>query len=104
MPPKIKYTRDEVIGAALSVVEEIGLNSLTARNVAFKLDSSTAPVYNHFATMDEFAVVMAETQTVLNSSPDLTPSGSSEYGNRRRYVCPRAPPALQGPYDGRGQL
>ena len=66
MPPKIKFSRDEVISAAVSVVEEKGLNSLTARNVAFKLDSSTAPVYIHFATMDDLALsVMKETQRVL---------------------------------------
>jgi len=66
MPPKIKFSKNEVIGAAMSVVEEKGLNSLTARNVAFKLDSSTAPVYNHFTTMDDLALsVMKETQRVL---------------------------------------
>ena len=66
MPPKIKYTREEVIKAAVSVVEENGLNSLTARNVASKLDSSTAPVYSYFATMDELALcVIKETQRTL---------------------------------------
>lgn len=66
MPPKIKYTREEVIKAAVSVVEEDGLNSLTARSVAFRLGSSTAPVYNHFAKMDELALeVIKETQREL---------------------------------------
>ncbi len=66
MPPKIKYTRDEVIKAAVRVVERDGLNSLTARSVAVGLGSSTAPVYNHFATMDELALgVIKETQRAL---------------------------------------
>ncbi len=66
MPPKIKYTRDEVIKAAVNVVEKNGLNSLTARNVALSLGSSTAPVYNHFTTMNDLALcVMKETQRVL---------------------------------------
>jgi AcrR family transcriptional regulator len=66
MPPKIKYTRSEVIKAAVNVVEEKGLNSLTARRVAAKLTSSTAPVYHHFATMDELALeVIKETQRAL---------------------------------------
>ncbi len=66
MPPKIKYARDEVIKAAVSVVEENGLNTLTARNVAVRLGSSTAPVYNHFAAMDELALcVIRETQRAL---------------------------------------
>ena len=66
MPPKIKYTKEEVIKAAVSVVEENGLNSLTARSVAVRLGSSTAPVYHHFATMDELALaVIRETQRAL---------------------------------------
>jgi AcrR family transcriptional regulator len=66
MPPKIKYTKDEVIKAAVSVVEENGLNSLTARSVAVRLGSSTAPVYHHFATMDTLALcVIRETQRAL---------------------------------------
>jgi AcrR family transcriptional regulator len=66
MPPKTKYSRDEVIQAAVRVVEESGMNSLTARSVAVRLGSSTAPVYNHFATMDELALcVIKETQRAL---------------------------------------
>jgi len=66
MPPKIKYDKDEVIKAAVSVVEKNGLNALTARSVAVKLGSSTAPVYHYFATMDELALgVIRETQRAL---------------------------------------
>jgi len=66
LPRKVKYTRDEVIKAAVSVVEENGLHSLTARSVAVKLGSSTAPVYHHFATMDELALGMIrQTQGAL---------------------------------------
>jgi AcrR family transcriptional regulator len=66
MPPKTKYTRNKVIKGALKVVEENGLDSLTARSVAGKLRSSTAPVYSHFATMDELALeVIRETQKLL---------------------------------------
>lgn len=66
MPPKIKHTRKEVIQAAMRVVEEAGLSSLTARSVALKLGSSTAPVYQQFATMDELRFeVIRETQRSL---------------------------------------
>lgn len=66
MPPRTKYTRDQVITGALKVAEENGLNSLTARSVARKLGSSTAPVYSHFATMEELALeVMRVTQRML---------------------------------------
>jgi len=66
MPPKTKYTKEQVIKAAVAVVEKKGLRALTARSVATKLGCSTAPVYHHFATMDELALsVMKNTQRVL---------------------------------------
>lgn len=66
MPPKVKYTKDDVIGAALAMVEENGLVNLTARRVAGKLGSSTAPVYRYFATMDELSeTVIEKTQKLL---------------------------------------
>jgi len=66
MPPKAKYSRDDVVKAAVSIVEKHGLKELTARSVAGELGSSTAPVYRHFATMDELALeVIRETQRML---------------------------------------
>ncbi len=66
MPPKVKYAREDVIRAALEVVEEHGLRELTARRVASRLGSSTAPVYKHFVTMEELALaVIRETQKML---------------------------------------
>jgi AcrR family transcriptional regulator len=67
MPPKVKYTKEDVIGAAFVVVEKHGLKELTARSVAAELGSSTAPVYRHFATMNELAleVIRATQKTLL---------------------------------------
>jgi AcrR family transcriptional regulator len=67
MPPKVKYTKDDVTRAAVRVVEEHGLKALTARGVAGELGSSTAPVYKHFATMDELSreVVRVTQRTLL---------------------------------------
>lgn len=66
MPPKVKYTRKDVIRAALAVAENHGLRELTARSIAGELGSSTAPVYRHFVTMDELAMeVIKETRSML---------------------------------------
>jgi len=67
MPPKVKYTKEDVIGAAFVVVEKHGLRELTARSVAAELGSSTAPVYRYFATMNELAleVIRATQKTLL---------------------------------------
>ena len=47
-------------------MENKGLQGLTARSIAGRLGSSTAPVYKHFTTMDDLAFeVIRETQKAL---------------------------------------
>ena len=53
MPPKITFTKEDVIQAAFEIVQEKGIKVLTARKVAEGLKSSTAPVYGCFKSMDE---------------------------------------------------
>ena len=60
MPPKNKYSRKEVVKAAFKVVDDYGLSNLTARRVADRLGSSTAPVYSHFANMEELTNAVIE--------------------------------------------
>jgi AcrR family transcriptional regulator len=51
MPPKPTFGKDEVVRAAFELVKEIGIRHLTARKVAERLRSSTAPVYSYFSSM-----------------------------------------------------
>ena len=53
MPPKVMFTRDDVIRAAFEVVKKNGFRDFTARRIAAELKSSTAPVYSSFSSMDE---------------------------------------------------
>lgn len=53
MPPKPKFTREEVIKEALSLVSERGVECLTARNLGQRLDSSARPIFTLFKNMDE---------------------------------------------------
>ncbi len=53
MPPKITFTKEYIIQAAFEIVQEKGIKTLTARKVAEKLESSTAPVYSYVKSMDE---------------------------------------------------
>ena len=48
MPPKQKYSADEILSAALDLVRHHGLAALTIRNVAQSLDISTQPVISCF--------------------------------------------------------
>jgi AcrR family transcriptional regulator len=52
MPPKHKVSRDEILAAAWSLLEEKGHNAVTTRAIAEKLGLSSRPVYSFFDSMD----------------------------------------------------
>ncbi len=51
MPPKKKFTKEDILRAAFNIVKKHGLDKLTARYVAVKLKSSQVPVYSNFSSM-----------------------------------------------------
>ena len=51
--PKFKFTREEIIQAALELTREKGSSALTARGVAGKLGSSPKPIFGLFQSMEE---------------------------------------------------
>lgn len=53
MAPKNKYTLDDIVDAALSIVRKTGLENLTARATAKEMKSSTMPIYSCGKTMNE---------------------------------------------------
>ena len=53
MPPKAKFTKKEVIAAALEMVKENGIENLTARALGERLGSSARPVFTLFDGMEE---------------------------------------------------
>lgn len=55
MPPKAKFTKDEMIAAALEIVRAEGFDALTARALGQKLGSSARPIFTIFQSMEEVA-------------------------------------------------
>lgn len=53
MPPKPKYTKEEIVSAALSVVAEKGMQALTAKELGNALNTSTTPIFTVFDSMRE---------------------------------------------------
>ncbi len=53
MPPKAKFTREEIIEAALEIVRNEGFAALTARALGAKLGSSARPIFTVFQSMEE---------------------------------------------------
>ncbi len=53
MPPKPKFTREEIVEAALKLVSEKGAEALTARELGTALGSSARPIFTAFKNMEE---------------------------------------------------
>ncbi len=53
---KSTFARDDVIAAAVAVIDSEGFQHLTARKVADEMGASTAPVYSNFKTMEDLAL------------------------------------------------
>lgn len=53
MPPKPKFTRNEIIAAALKLVSEKGVEALTARELGSRMGSSARPIFTLFKNMEE---------------------------------------------------
>jgi len=53
MPPKFKFSKDQIIDASIEIIRENGSEALTARALAQKLESSVKPIFTLFSSMKE---------------------------------------------------
>lgn len=53
MPPKAKFTKEEIVDAAFSITRTDGFSALTARALGTELGSSARPIFTVFKSMDE---------------------------------------------------
>lgn len=53
MPPKFRFTKEQIIQAALELTREGGIASVTAKSVGEKLNSSVKLVFGQFTNMEE---------------------------------------------------
>lgn len=53
MPPKQKFTREEIIDAALNIVRREGVGGITARGLGTELGTSSRPIFTAFRDMEE---------------------------------------------------
>ena len=56
MPPKAKFTREQIISSAVQLVREAGMSALTARALSERLNCSVAPVFGFFKNMEEVQI------------------------------------------------
>lgn len=60
MPPKAKFTKDEIIQTALELVSQKGIEALTAKELGDALGSSARPIFTVFSSMKEVQEAVRE--------------------------------------------
>lgn len=78
MPPKAKFTKEEIIKAAVDVTREQGISAVTAREVGKRLGTSSSPVFVAFENMDDlknevFKEVQIQYSNYINRGLNYTP-------------------------------
>lgn len=67
MPPKPKFTRKEIIQAAIDITRKEGFNSISARVLGKKLGSSSKPIFSVFENMEDVqTAVVANAKELYN--------------------------------------
>lgn len=61
MPPNHKFTKAEIVQAALDLLRQQGMEAITARALAQRLHTTPRPIFSHFSSMQELknAVIQA---------------------------------------------
>lgn len=78
VPPKAKFTKEDIVEAALKIVKKQGVEALTARLLAKELGSSARPIFTVFASMEEVQAevrnaAMKEFETYADAAAEYTP-------------------------------
>jgi len=94
MPPRPKYTREEIIDAAYELMEEQGIEAVVAREVGKKLSTTTGPIFTFFSGMEELReavyfkgmkVVCDYLEEALNYTPAFKSFGLRVIEFAKRY-------------------
>lgn len=68
MPRKFRFTREEILSAALDLAREKGIGAVTARGIGEKLGSSSKPVFSLFENMEDVLGAVMEAADELYQS------------------------------------
>lgn len=65
MPPRAKFTKQQITEAGLDIVRNDGMENLTARALGKKLGSSACPIFTVFENMEEVQTEVKKTARTL---------------------------------------
>ena len=78
MPPKAKYTREEIAEAAFQMAREKGIEAVVARELGKRLGTSSSPIFTAFKNMEELQeevrkMAMKEFETYVSDAINYAP-------------------------------
>lgn len=65
MPPKSKFTKEQIVEASLDIIREKGADCLTSRALGRKLGSSSCPIFTVFKNMKEVQKLAIEKSKLI---------------------------------------
>lgn len=79
MPPKAKYTREEIISKAFEMARKNGIDSVVARELGKELGTSSSPIFTAFKNMEELhlevrKVALHEFEQYVSDALNYTPA------------------------------
>ncbi len=79
MPPKSKFTKEEIVKAAVDLTRREGMEALTARSLAQALGTSPKPIFGWFSSMTEIHQEVLKTADELYQGYLRADMASGEY-------------------------
>lgn len=79
MPPKSKYTREEIVAKAFEMARVRGIDAVVARELAKELGTSTSPIFTTFKNMEELQqevrkLALKEFESYVSDALNFTPA------------------------------
>ena len=60
MPPKAKFTREEIVAVAVEIIRDSGVEAITAKEIGARMGTSTRPMFTWFKTVEELRAAATE--------------------------------------------
>ncbi len=86
MPPKPKFTRTQIIEAALNLIRHGGMPALTSRSLGVELGCSSQPIFTEFKNMEEVRHETIKSARTLYHSYVLGKGPDSDAFRRIDYI------------------
>ena len=79
MPPKTRYTREEIVQKAFEIAREKGIDAVVARELGKALGTSSSPIFTAFKNMEELQkevrkVALREFEAYVADALNYTPA------------------------------